>query len=159
MTVQERLEYEKIYEGLSQETLLGMLCNDVSEYKDGLYELMVEVAEKKGALGPDVLLKLRASKEPLDKIQCPNCTESIPHAALVCPNCRRELYKRTGWGYISLGVAVFLCTPFITIACGLSFHAYAALVPIVAGIASIGCVVSGIKSLMQVGKPEPRGLA
>jgi len=116
----------------------------------------MDVAKKKGILKEDALLKLEVSKEPPEKIKCPYCTEKIQHDALVCPNCKRELYRRKGWGYISLGAAIFLCTPLITIAAGLFFQAYAALVPTVAGFIGVCYVVIGIKSLLVIGKPESK---
>ena len=88
--------------------------------------------------------------------KCPYCAEKVQDDALVCSHCKRELYKRKGWGYIAFGILILFCSPAITLLSMLFFQAYGAFAPgIVTTVGSI-FIGLGIISLLQMGKPEPK---
>ena len=87
--------------------------------------------------------------------KCPYCAEEIIYGALVCPHCKREVYKRKGWGRIGCGLFIFFCAPVFYIVLLALLGPLAFIAPSIVGIVGSCFIASGIHSLVKVGKPKP----
>jgi len=84
--------------------------------------------------------------------KCPYCVEEIHGEALVCPHCKREVYKRKGWWKIIFGAILFLCLPLLSALSTLFLGPLAFISPVIIGVIAAVFVISGISSVMILKK-------